>query len=122
VTISILGGIAVGAGAVQCLYEQAQPPEYVITEGDVTNVDAYVKEYLPLIQKAFLGGGGKYLAANGKVLSFAGEPPKRVAILVFENLEQAQAALTSAAFKDARAIGEKYANFRTHAVEGLASH
>jgi uncharacterized protein (DUF1330 family) len=50
----------------------------------------------------------------------AHEPPKRVAILAFENLEKAQAALTSAAFKDARAIGEKYAKFRAFAVEGVS--
>ena len=50
---------------------------------------------------------------------FAGEPPKRSAILVFDSLDTAQAALTSAAFKNARAIGEKYAKFRTFAIEGV---
>jgi|SRR6478672_4571673 uncharacterized protein (DUF1330 family) len=119
VMISILAGTAIGASAVQYLYAQAKPPAYVITDADVTNVDAYIKEYLPLVQKAFLDGGAKYLARNGKVVAFDGEPPKRVAILVFENLDKAQAALTSAAFKDVRAIGEKYAKFRTFAIEGV---
>jgi len=119
VTISILAGIAIGASAVQYVYAQAKPPAYVITDADVTNVDAYLKEYLPRIQKAFLDGGAKYLVRNGKVVAFDGDPPKRVAILVFENLEKAQAALTSAAFKDARAIGQKYAKFRAFAVEGV---
>ena len=119
IALSILVGIAIGAIMVQRLYAQAKPPAYVTTEGHLTNVDAYVKEYLPLIRKAFLDGGGKYLAANGKVVTFEGEPPKRVAILVFENLDKAQAALTSAAFTNARTIGEKYAKFRTFAVEGV---
>ncbi len=119
VALSLLAGIAIGASAVQCLYARAKPPAFVITEGDVTNVDAYNKEYLPLARKAFLDGGAKYLAANGKVIVFAGEPPKRTAILAFENLDKAQAALTSTAFKNARVIGEKYAKFRTFAIEGV---
>ncbi len=119
VTLSIFSGIAIGAVGVQRLDAQANPPAYLIAEGDVTNADAYNREYLPLVRKAFLDGGGKYLAAAGKTVSFDGEPPKRVAILVFENLQKAQAALTSAAFKDARAIGRKYAKFRAFAVEGV---
>ncbi len=118
--LSMLAGVAIGGTAVQTLHAQAKPPAYVILEGDVTNVDAYIKEYLPLVRKALLDGGGKYLAANGKFVTFAGEPPKRIAILVYENLYKAQAALTSAAFRDAHAIGEKYAKFRTFAVEGDA--
>jgi uncharacterized protein (DUF1330 family) len=118
--LSMLAGVAIGSTAVLTLHAQAKPPAYVITEGDVTNVDAYIKEYVPLVRKAFLDGGAKYLATNGKVVTFAGEPPKRIAILVFDNLDKAQAALTSAAFKNARAIGEKYAQFRTFAAEGDA--
>lgn len=118
-TISILAGIAIGAGAVQCLYARAKPPAYVITDADVTNLDAYINDYLPLVKKAFVAGGGKYLVRNGKVVAFDGEPPKRIAILAFENLDKAQAALTSAAFKDARAVGQEHATFRTFAVEGV---
>ena len=66
-----------------------------------------------------MDGGAKYLASNGKVVVFAGEPPKRTAILAFENLDKAQAALTSTTFNNARAIGEKYAKFRTFAIEGV---
>jgi uncharacterized protein (DUF1330 family) len=98
VAISVLAGIAIGAGAAQLLHAQAKPPAYVITDADVTNDDAYTKEYLPLVRKAFLDGRAKYLAANGKVVVFAGEPPKRTAILAFDSLDTAQAALTSAAF------------------------
>ena len=116
--LSMLAGVAIGGAAVQTIHAQAKPPAYVILEGDVTNVDAYIKEYVPLVRKALLDGGAQYLATNGKVVTFAGEPPKRIAILVFDNLDRAQAALTSAAFKNARAIGEKYAQFRPFAVEG----
>jgi uncharacterized protein (DUF1330 family) len=83
----------------------------------VTSVDPYVNECLPLVRRAFLDGGGKYLGNNGKVLAFAAEPPKRLAILVFDTFEKAQATLTFAVSKDARAVGDKYARFRTFAIE-----
>jgi uncharacterized protein (DUF1330 family) len=118
--VSILAGIVVGAGAVQCLYARAKPPAYVVTEADVTNLDAYIKDYLPLVRKAFATGGGKYLVRNGRAVSVDGDRPKRIAILEFENLDRAQAALTSSAFKDARAVGQEHATFRTFAIEGVA--
>jgi hypothetical protein len=37
----MLAGIGVGAVAVQTLHAQAKPPVYVVSEIDVTNVDAY---------------------------------------------------------------------------------
>jgi uncharacterized protein (DUF1330 family) len=118
IILSAAVGIAIGAIAVEGIHAQSKPPAYVITDANVTNNEAYLKEYLPLVRKAFLDGGAKYLASNGKVIVFAGEPPKRMAILEFESLEKAQAALSSDAFKKARAVGEKYATFRTFAMEG----
>jgi len=118
-TISILAGIAVGASAVQCLYAGVKPPAYVVTEADVTNLDAYTKDYLPLVRKAFVAGGGRYLVRNGKAIAFEGDRPKRIAILQFDNLDRAEAALTSGAFKDARAVGQQHATFRTFAIEGV---
>ena len=55
---------------------------------------------------------------GGKSVSFYGEPPKRIAIMVFENLEKAEAAFNSAAYKEA-AVGDKSATFRIYAVEGV---
>jgi uncharacterized protein (DUF1330 family) len=38
---------------------------------------------------------------------------------VFESMEKANAAFDSAAYKEAKKIGDKYATFRVYAVEGL---
>ena len=117
--IALFVGAAVGALAVQGLHAQAKPPAYVIAEIEVTNQDAYAKEYLPPSSKALVNGGAKYLARGSKTVSFKGEPPKRIVLLAFENLDRAQAAYTSPAFIEAASIGEKYAKFRIFAVEGL---
>jgi uncharacterized protein (DUF1330 family) len=53
-------------------------------------------------------------------VSFKGEPPKRIVLFVFENMDKAQAAFTSSAYNEAWAIGSKYAKFRIFAVEGAS--
>jgi len=47
-TLAVLVGAALGATVVQGLHAQAKPPVYTVTEIDVRNVDAYVKEYVPV--------------------------------------------------------------------------
>jgi hypothetical protein len=49
--------------------------------------------------------GGVAGAGAGKVTAFDGEAPKRVAVQVWDSMEQ---------------IGEKYAKFRSFAVDGVA--
>ncbi len=118
--IAMLVGVGLGAAAVQGLHAQAKPPAYVISEIDVTDKDAYAKEYLPLAQKALRDSGQKQLAAGGKTAALSGESPKaRIVLSVFESIEKAQAAYTSAAYLEARKIGDKYAKLRIFAVEGL---
>ena len=120
IAIALVAGAAIGGAAIQGLHAQAKLPAYVVAEIDVSNQDAYVKEYAPLAQKAILAGGAKYLARGGKATSIEGEPPKRIVVIAFENIDKAQATFTSAAYKEARTIGNKYAKFRIIAVEGLS--
>ena len=116
-TLALLTGIALGAAAIQGLNAQVKPAAYVIAEIDVLNQEGYAKEYLPPSSKALLDKGAKYLARGSKTESFKGEPPKRIVLFSFENLDAAKAAFTSPAFVAAAAIGEKYANFRIYGVE-----
>jgi uncharacterized protein (DUF1330 family) len=120
VLVSVMAGVALGAAAVQALHAQAKPPAFVVGEIDVKDAAMLDKEYVPNASKAVRDGGGKYLVAGGKSVSFYGEPPKRIAIMAFDNLEKAQAAFDSAPYKQAKAVGDKYATFRIYAVEGVA--
>ena len=121
VALATLAGFGLGALAVQELHAQAKPPAYVISEIDVSNQDAYGKEYVPLAQKALRESGQKVLASGGKTLSISGEPPKsRIVLSVFESLDKAQAAYTSQAYREARKIGDQYAKLRIFVVEGVS--
>jgi uncharacterized protein (DUF1330 family) len=116
----MLAGAAVGAFAIQALHAQAKPRAFVVAEVDVTNQDGFTKEYVPLAVKALTDSGNKPLARGGKTATIEGAPPKRVVINSFDSLDQAVAAYNSAAYKEARKIGNKYATFRIYAVEALA--
>src|SRR6266705_1611775 len=121
VALSILAGVALGAAAVQALHAQAKPIAYVVAEIDVTNPEPYEKEYVPPAAKAITDGGGKYIVRGGKTAAIYGEPPQpRIAVMTFESMKKAQAAFNSSAYKEAKKVGDKYANFRVYAVEGLA--
>jgi uncharacterized protein (DUF1330 family) len=118
--IAMLSGVGLGAAAVQGLHAQAKPLAYVISEIDVTDKDAYAKEYVPLAVKALKESGQKQLAAGGKTAAISGEPLKsRIVLSVFENMEKAQAAYTSPEYMEARKVGDKYAKPRIFVVEGL---
>ena len=119
VPVSVLAGIALGAAGVQALHAQARPPAFVVGEIDVKNAEMLDKEYVPDASRAVRDGGGKYLAVGGRSVSFYGEPPRRIAIMAFDSLEKAEAAFNSAAYKQAKAAGDKYATFRIYAVEGV---
>jgi uncharacterized protein (DUF1330 family) len=121
VGLSMLAGAVLGAGAIQGLHAQAKPPAFVIAEIDVSNPDAFAKEFGPLAVKA-LGendSGYKVLARGGKAVAIEGDPPKRIIINQFADMDKAIAAYNSPDYKAAKAIGDKYAKFRLIAVEGL---
>jgi uncharacterized protein (DUF1330 family) len=75
---------------------------------------------VPLAQAAIKAGGGRILAAGQNITAIEGTPPKsRVAILQWESIEQYNAWRKSAAYVDARKIADKYAKFRSFAIEGM---
>ncbi len=121
VALSLLVGVAVGAAAIQGLHAQAKPPAYVVAEIELSNPEAFVKEFAPLAQKALATGAGyKAMARGNKTVSIEGAAPKsRIVINHFDNMDEALKAYNSQAYKDARKIGDKYAKFRIYATEGV---
>jgi uncharacterized protein (DUF1330 family) len=116
VTLAMLTGIGLGAVAVQGLHAQAKPPVYSVAIIEVSNPDAYAKEFLPLARDALSGGRR---VAVGTSTTIQGEPKNpRVSVRVWDSMEKLQAAYNSAGYKDAMKVGEKYAKFNTFAVEG----
>jgi uncharacterized protein (DUF1330 family) len=120
VILSMLTGVAVGAFAFQGLHAQAKPPVYFVVENDISDVQSYLKEYAVHARDMIKARGGRYLAA-GDATTYVCEPPKsRVAIFVFDDLQQIQTFLDSPEYKELRKVGEKYAKYRNYAIPGVA--
>jgi uncharacterized protein (DUF1330 family) len=117
ITLAVIAGFGLGAVGVHTLHAQAKPPVYTITEIDVSNNDAYMKEYAPKAQALIKQQGGKLMAA-GNGSAFEGAPAKRVAIQQWESMEKAKAWHSSKEYKEIRKVGDKYAKFRIVAIEG----
>ena len=119
--LALFAGVVIGAATVHGLRAQTKPIAYSVSEIEITNPDAFAKEFVPLARKALgeSGTGYKVLAAGAKTVSIDGAPPKsRIVINSFENLDQAIVAYNSPAYKEARKVGDKYATFRIFVTEG----
>jgi uncharacterized protein (DUF1330 family) len=89
--LALLAGFAIGAAAVQGLHAAGSAPAYVVTEIDISDLDAYQKEYLPLAQASIKASGGRLVAAGQNIVVYEGPSPgTRVAINAFDSLAAVQ--------------------------------
>lgn len=122
--VGMLAGVAIGAAAVQGLHAQAKPV-YFVAEITVTNPEGYAKEYAPKAQAIIKSHGGQFLAIGGaggaakSILPFDGDPPKRLVVQRWESMDQIKQWRDDPQYQALRKVGEKYATFRSFAVEGL---
>jgi uncharacterized protein (DUF1330 family) len=123
--LAMVAGLSLGAAAVQGLHAQAKPPVYFVAEVDVMDPEAYGKEYAPKAQALIKSHGGKFLAIGGtaganakQITGFDGQAPKRAVVQVWDSMEKLQAWRNDPEYKKLREIGDKYAKFRSFAIEG----
>jgi hypothetical protein len=62
IVLALLAGVAIGGTAAEGLHAKTKPVAYVVGEVDVTNYDAFVKEYVSLAIKALGKSGTGYKA------------------------------------------------------------
>jgi uncharacterized protein (DUF1330 family) len=117
--MAIVAGVAMGGAVVEGIHAQAKKtPVYVVTEIEVSNLEAYMKEYAPTAQANIKKAGGKLIAATQSVTSIEGAPPsKRVSIQHWDSLDAYQGFRKMNT--ENRKIGDKYAKFRTYSVEAV---
>ena len=125
IALGIIVGFGFGAFSIHSLHAQGKSPVYLITEQDVTNAEAYGKEFAPKAQAITKAAGGRFIAIGGTagvnakaVTAIEGTPPKRVTIQVWESMEAINKWYKSPEYQEALKIGRKYATFRRYAVEG----
>jgi uncharacterized protein (DUF1330 family) len=120
VALGMVAGTVLGAAAVTGLNAQVKAPSvYLVTEIDVTNPDAYGKEFAPKAQATIKTAGGRLLAIGGvggagaKPLEIiAGTAPKRMVIQGWDSIDQIKNWYNGADYQAALKIGQQYATFR----------
>jgi uncharacterized protein (DUF1330 family) len=117
--LAALGGLIIGSAMTFAASAQKPPPAYFIAESVVTDPQANsaVIAKLPATAQPY---GGRYLARGGRIVSFGGEPPRRVVIVAFDSLAQAEGwradPKVKALEEERKSIGT---TLRHYAVEGL---
>jgi uncharacterized protein (DUF1330 family) len=108
VALSMIAGAALGGAAIQGLHAQAKLKAYSIAEVEVTNASAQ-PGYLPDVRKAIEQSHGRSLRTlNGRIVSVeGGTPPKNLAIVEWDSVDDALAFYKSKAWTDLAPQREK---------------
>ena len=112
-----VAGVVAGAAAMHVLHAQTKPPAYLIAEIDVTDANLY-QEYQAKGGPLYGQFGARFMARGGRVDAFAGDPPKRAIVAVFDSLEKAQAFRDSPAYQELIPVRDKSSRFRAYLLEG----
>jgi uncharacterized protein (DUF1330 family) len=100
-------GAALGGAAIQGLHAQAKLKAYSVGEVELTGT--LPSDYLPAARKAIEAAHGRALrTVNGRVVSIEGPPPpKNVAIVEWDSVDDALAFYKSKAWNDLAPQREK---------------
>ena len=117
--IALITGCAIGAAAVKGVQAQARPPAFTIAEIDVIDPEGF--QTFAKRNAAGVGtAGGLFLAMRGRIVVSEGAPPKDIALIAWDSLEEATGYFNSPTFKDLIPLRDKAAKVRLFHVEGLA--
>jgi uncharacterized protein (DUF1330 family) len=119
VIAALVAGFALGAAAVEGVRAQAKPPAYTIAEVEVTDQATY-QEYMKGTSVQVPAAGGRFIVRGGRTFVVNGAPPKRIAVIQWENFEKAQGFFESEAYRQLMPIRDKSSNFRAFVIEGVA--
>ena len=118
--LAALGGLIIGSAMTFAASAQKALPAFFIAESVVTDpqADSAVIARLPATAQRY---GGRYLARGGRIVGFGGEPPRRVVIVAFDSMAQAEGWRAVAQVKALEEERQKIGTtLRLYAVEGLA--
>src|SRR5260221_4243443 len=103
IALAVIAGFGLGALSIHTLHAQAKPPVYTIAEIDVSNNDAYMKEYAPKARALIKEKGGKLIAASNGT-AFEAAPAKPAAIQQWETMQKAKPGHPSQEYKENRKV------------------
>jgi uncharacterized protein (DUF1330 family) len=122
-TVAMLAAVAslgIGAFGVAAIHAQTptQPlwPAFYVAKFEVTDAEG-IRPYSQQVEAMFMPFSGRYVARSGKTVSLEGEALKRIVMIAFDSMEQAQAWHNSPAYRAIRPIRYKSTTSRVYIVE-----
>lgn len=119
IALTAIMGITLSSIATQVLTAQKSPAAYYVAEVEVNNQEQY-NTYIAGVPKTIEKYGGHYLARGGKTVSLEGEPPKRIVVIAFNSVADAEKWYNSPEYSAIRPIRLRSAKSRGFIVEGVA--
>lgn len=122
-TALLTGFITAASGPVMQAHAQpatVTPPAYYISEFELVDSEG-IKPYSAAVESTFVPFGGRYAVRGGKIMSLEGDPMKRVIMISFPSLAQAQAWYASPRYQEIMPIRHKSARSRAFIMEGFAN-
>ena len=121
VMLPAVASIAVCAIETRAIFAQSgsqtKEPAYYISEFELSDPEG-IKPYSQQVEATFTSFSGRYLVRGGQTATLEGEQPKRIVMIAFDSMAQAQAWYDSPAYRAIRPIRLQSAKSRVYIVEG----
>lgn len=118
---AMLGITALAAPLPQHVHAQtasvAAGPAIYVSEFEVTDPEG-MKPYSARVEASFAPFGGRYIVRGGAVVSQEGAPSKRIVMIEFPSMAQAQAWYDSPAYEALRPVRQSASTARVYIVQG----
>lgn len=115
-----LVGVVIGSIGTQVLKGQKPPAGYYIAEVfEISNQDQFNK-YAAGVPKTIEKYGGHYIVRGGKTKSLEGAEPKRIVVIAFNSMADAERWYNSLEYSAIRPIRQGATKSRGFVVEGVA--
>jgi uncharacterized protein (DUF1330 family) len=119
--LGIIGGIAIGAGAMHTLHAQSSAPAYYVSQSVVKDQASYAPIQTRLREHTKQNSGGKFLTQAGKTIAVEGEPGSSITIVQFKSMDEAKKFYLSPEMKRINDERRPFVTSRSALVEGLAN-
>jgi uncharacterized protein (DUF1330 family) len=97
------------------------PAAYWVTETLEVSDQAALLKAITAVPATIQAFGGHYIVLGGKLAPGEGAPPRRITIVAFDSMENAQQWFNSPAAAAARTEAQQFAKIRSYFVEGVAN-
>jgi uncharacterized protein (DUF1330 family) len=118
-TAAVIGGLPARVLRAQPV-SGANQPAYYVSEFELTDPEG-IRPYSAAVESTFVPFGGRYVVRGGKVASLEGEPTRRLIMIAFPSMEQAQAWYDSPRYRELMPIRHRSAKSRVFIMEGFAN-